>query len=292
MNPIYEIDRDTTGILLDEAKRLNGEIPFRAPALTLDEFTKNGRRYPKKVLETALAKITNGDGRTIWGSAGHKDEKFEVPDVSHKINKLWIDHKKNVLMCEGSILPTTRGRDLAILVQAGKIGLSVKGFGTVVELPEGKSEVGPDYRLAGIDFTLSPASSGTTVSKANLFESVDFEEITELAVKISEALKTGLLKVDKKIRSLVEIELKKQNIEAVELVDETIKEVEGHVRFVLNEAVRSKIVVMVEDKQELGMIINYDEQNKGDKRNKAIVQEARAAGSRLTREDILKPLVR
>jgi len=299
MNPIYEIDRNTTGISLDEAKRPNGEIPFRAPALTLDEFTKNGRRYPKKVIEAALAKITGGDGRTIWGSAGHV-AKFEVPDVSHRIDRLWIDNKTNLLMIEGVILPTSKGLDLATVLKAGKLGLSVKGFGTVKDLGEGKSEVESDYRLAGCDFTLSPASTGAMVSKANLYESVDFEEISEdgeqvdeeqeLCAKINEAVKAGLAKVDNKIRSLVEIELKGKQFAAVELVADEIKEIEAQVRFVLIEAERSKLVQMVEAKPELGILINYDNLTTNEKRNKAIVQEARAAGSTLSVEEILKPL--
>lgn len=296
MNTLFEIDRSASDVLLGEAKQSTGEIPFRAPCLALDEFTKNGRRYPRKVVEAALAKITNSDGRTMFGSLGHK-EKLEVPDVSHLIDRLWVDPKTNMLMCEGRILGTSKGTDLGIVLKAGKLGLSVKGLGTTKDLGEGKSEVTDDYRLVGVDFTLSPASPGAMASKANMYESAELPEISSelneeqaLCARIDEAVQAGLLKVEKKLRPLVEAELKKHEIEAVELVDDRIKEAETQVRFVLNEAVRSKIVTMFEDKPEIGTVVNLDEMTKNEKRNKAIIREARAAGSTLTDEEILAPL--
>lgn len=292
---IYEIDRSAISVVLEE-KQKDGTIIFRAPALGLDDFTKNGRRYPKKIIEGALKKITQSDGRTMYGSLGHK-EKLEIPDVAHINDRLWIDEKTNLLMVQGRILPNEQGNNLhAILKAGGKVGLSVKGTGTVKELGEGKSEVSDDYRLLGVDFTLNPASAVATVNKSNLFESLEFEEISselneeqELCAKIQEAVKVGLTKIDKKIRPLVEIELKKKQISAVELVDEAITEAMTQVRFVLNEAVRSKIIVMVEDKSEIGNVVDLDKVSVDERRNKAIIQEARAAGSRLTDEQILRP---
>lgn len=177
---LYEIERTTLDMVLDEAsKKVDGEIAFRAPAMLLDQFTKNRRRYSTAVMEKALARITDGQGRTMFGSAGHVD-KFEIPDISHRIDRLWIDKKIGALMVEGVILPTTRGKDLAIAVKAGKLGLSLKGTGTLKAVEEGKGEdVQDDYKLNGIDFTLSPSCDIAMVSKANLYESVDFEDLTD-----------------------------------------------------------------------------------------------------------------
>ncbi|MCG7853401.1 MAG: hypothetical protein MIO92_12845 [Methanosarcinaceae archaeon] len=288
---IFEVDRNLSVPIL-EAKQADGTVAFKAPALSLIEFTKNGRRYPKKVVEAALGRITQADGKTMYGTLGHK-EKPEILDVSHLIDRLWIDEKSENLMVQGRILPNEKGKDLLAIVNAGgKVGLSVKGSGSVKSLGEGKSEVSDDYRLIGVDFTLSPASSVATVNKGNLFESLDFEEISsheELKAKINEAVKAGLKKVDSKIRPLVEIELKKQELEAVELVEETIKDIVEKIRFILVEAERSKIVMMVEDKPELGHVKSADIITAEEKRAKAIVQEARAAGSNLSEEEILRP---
>jgi hypothetical protein len=296
---INEIDRTSLSVVLEE-KQKDGTIVFRAPALGLDDFTKNGRKYPRKVVEAALAKIAQVDGRTMYGSLGHK-EKMEIPDVAVINDRLWIDDKANLLMVEGRILPNQKGNDLsAILKAGGKLGLSVKGAGSVKSVGEGRTEVTDDYRLLGIDFTMSPASPVATVNKSNLFESLEFEEIPsdgktigeqqEFIAKINETVQAGLTKVEKKIRPLVEAELKKTQIEAVELVDEAIRVAETKVRFVLNEAVRSKIVVMVEDKPELGHVKNLDDLSKDEKRNRAIVKEARLAGSKLSEEELLTPL--
>jgi hypothetical protein len=293
---IYEIDRSAISVVLEE-KQKDGTIIFKAPALGLDDFTKNGRRYPRKFVEAALAKITTSDGRTMYGSTGHK-EKLEIPDVAHINDRLWIDEKTNLLMVQGRILPNEHGNNLAAILKAGgKIGLSVKGTGTVKDLGEGKTEVTEDYRLLGVDFTLNPASPVATVDKSNLFESLDFQEIPsaineeqELCAKINEAVQAALAKVDKKIRPLVEIELKGKQIAAVELVADRIKEAVTQVRFVLNEAVRSKIVVIVEDRPEIGNVVDLDKATVDEKRNKAIINEARAAGSKLTDEQILSPV--
>lgn len=296
MNTIYEIDRTSLSVVLEE-KQKDGTIIFRAPALGLDDFTKNGRRYPKKVIEAALGKITQADGKTMYGSLGHK-ERLEIPDVAHINDRVWIDHKTNLLMVEGRILPNEHGNNLAAILKAGgKIGLSVKGTGTVKDLGEGKSEITDDYRLLGVDFTLNPASSVAKFDKSNLFESLEFEEISgeldeeqELCAKIDEAVQVGLTKIDRKIRNLVEIELKGKQIEAVELVEDAIKEAEKRVRFVLIEAERSKLVQMIEARPEIGIVKNPDEMTQAEKRSKAIIQEARAAGSTLTDEQILAPL--
>jgi len=281
-------------MVLDEAaKKADGEIPFRARAIALDQFTGNKRRYPTAVMEKALAKITDAGGKTMWGSAGHI-ENFEVPEVSHRIDKLWIDKKAGMLMCEGAILPTTRGRDLAILVKAGKLGLSLKGTGSLKTVEEGKGEeVQDDYKLMGIDFTLNPSCNVAMVSKDNLYESVDFEEIvkTELTTKIEEAVKVGLAKIDKKIRSLVEVELKGHDIEAVELVEDAITEAETKVRFVINEATRNKIVEMVEIKNELGIVAASDtEPPVNESLVNQIFKENKIAGTPKTRTEIIASL--
>lgn len=157
-----------------------GEVKFRAPALMIDEFTSNKRRYPAKAVEAALKRITDGDGRTLWGAAGHPEGKFEAPDVSHIVDRLYVDGEKKKLMAEGRILPTTRGQDLLVVIKAGgKLGLSVRGTGTTKDLGEGKSEVNDDLRLAGVDFVLNPASPGAFASRASLYESADFGEISE-----------------------------------------------------------------------------------------------------------------
>jgi hypothetical protein len=252
LKEFYTIDLRT--VLNEAAKNASGEIRFVAPAMELGKFTENGRRYSAAVMEKALARITDSkSGKTMWGSAGHLN-RFEVPEVSHRIDKLWIDKTNNLLMCEGSILPTTRGKDLAIVVRAGKLGLSLKGMGSVKTVEEGKGEdVQDDYKLYGIDFTLNPACVAATVSGENLFESVDFEDFSaddgkliaekaELITKINEAVKTRLTKVDSKIRNLVEIELKDKQIAAVELVEDAVTEAVTKIKFVINEAIRQKIV--------------------------------------------------
>jgi len=296
---LYEIDRTTLDMVL-EAKKDGGAVHFRAPAMALDQFTGNKRRYPTAVMEKALARITDSQGRTMWGSAGHVD-KLEAPEVSHVVDKLYIDKKVGMLMAEGRILPTTRGKDLEILVRAGKLGLSLKGTGTVKPVEEDKTEVQDDYKLLGVDFVLNPSCDIAKVSKENLFESLGLEEISEdgkhidevqeLCAKIDEAVQAGLKKVDGKIRKLVEAELNKRQIEAVELVENAIKEVEAQVRFVLVEAERSKLIKMVETIGEVGIVAASDtEPPINEKLVNQIFKENKISGTPMTREEIVAGL--
>lgn len=298
---LYEIERSTLDMVLDEAKIDNGAVRFRAPAMALDTFTGNKRRYPTAVMEKALAKITDTQGRTMFGSAGHI-EKLEVPDVTHVIDKLWIDKKAGMLMCEGRILPTTRGKDLEIAVRAGKLGLSLKGLGSVKTVEEDKTEVQDDYKLVGIDFVLNPSCDAARVSKENLFESLDLAEISsddsahinevqQLCAKINEVIQAGLGKVDKKIRKLVETELEDKQIEAVELVESAIEEAEKKIRFVLVEAERSKLIKMVEDRPEFGIVPNDDNAPPiNESLVNQIFRENKIAGTPKTREEIVASL--
>jgi len=283
-----------------EAKRENGAIHFRAPVAALDKFNGNKRRYPTAVMEKALARIANSQG-TMFGSAGHVD-RLEAPEVSHIVDKLWIDKLAGTLMAEGRILPTTRGKDLEIAVRAGKLGLSLKGTGTTLTVEEDKTEVQDDYKLLGVDFVLNPSFDIARVSKKNLFESLEFEEITsedaahinevqELCAKINEAVDAGLKKVDGKIRKLVEAELGKRQIPSVELVENVIKEVEAQVRFVLVEAERSKLIKMVETVGELGIASASDtEPPVNESLVNQIFKENKISGTPKTRQEIIASL--
>jgi hypothetical protein len=130
-----------------------------------DRINLNRRRYSRKVLENAIAaiapKITGGE---VWGSSFHPEDGIgEVDDISH----IW----KEVSMrpdgaCVGvvEVLPTTRGKNVQKILRKGKIGMSSRGKGTlvqrteVVEGREEKFEDVADFRLYSPgDFTLAPS---------------------------------------------------------------------------------------------------------------------------------------
>jgi len=292
---IYEYEMTPDLIVEAKGKTVFPEsVHFRARALKLDVPTANGRVYKKGLIEREIKRLMDSP-TSIFGASRHPEKgTAEIPDISHLISKLEVG-PDGYLWAEGEILDTQKGRDLkAIIAANGRVGLSLRGSGKVDEKTGLVDE--ESYRLHSIDAVLRPASEGAHLSKDNVFESVQFEPASdidaeqELCARINEAIQAGLTKVEKKLRPLVEAELNKREIAAVELVDDAIKETEAHVRFVLVEAERAKIVTMVTDQPELGHVKNLDEQSKDEKRNKAIIREARAAGSTLTDEEILAPL--
>jgi hypothetical protein len=132
---------------------------FTAKFIEADRPTKNGRVYPLSVLRKA---IENFSEKLATSNASFKSHSSsEIKDVSHLIEKIWLDGKTGFI--EGRIVPTQVGRDtLAILEAGGKIGVSMRGQGTISKRDD-KEIVNDDYELQGIDLALSPAQDGALI---------------------------------------------------------------------------------------------------------------------------------
>ncbi len=134
------------------------------------KINKNRRLYPtallKREVEKVEAKIKSGE--TVWGAQMHPRKGIEeTGDISHKWNSVSIDEKTGICTGQLTVLPTSSGRDIQVLLQAGRLGISSRGNGTVVKKSkkvEGKEEeyleVQPDYSLQTPgDFVPSPSVS-------------------------------------------------------------------------------------------------------------------------------------
>jgi len=147
----------------------NKELDIRARWQMADQININNRRYRKEILEREIKKINEkiAKGESIWGMAYHPSDEFGRPsDISHKWTKVWM-------LADGSclgdltLLNTVNGKDMQVLVKAGRIGISSRGRGTVTEKEEiigGKmkkfSDVNSDFSLISPgDFVVSPSVS-------------------------------------------------------------------------------------------------------------------------------------
>lgn len=121
---------------------------------------RNGRIYPRELWE----KVVNSDyvkemiaSKTLFGEADHPAERTELSlqNVSHSINKLWIDDAKQQVWAEMHILPTPLGEMISNLIDYGsKIGVSSRGAGSV--RPDGT--VNPDdYQFFTFDLVARPS---------------------------------------------------------------------------------------------------------------------------------------
>ncbi|MBP7706052.1 MAG: hypothetical protein KA243_02275 [Candidatus Aminicenantes bacterium] len=298
MKFIDEIET-TPDFVLNEAKAKTGTVHFRARALKLDVPTSNGRVYKKALIEREIGRLMKSP-TSVFGAAYHPEKAAEVPDVSHLITGLEVG-RDGYLWAEGEILDTTKGRDLkAIIGAGGKVGLSLRGTGKVNE----KGEIDEaTYKLHSIDAVLRPASEGASLSAENVFESVELDqpgdpgaevdEEQELCAAIHEKLEAELAKTGR-LRQLIEKQLAGVRIEAVELVEERVEEAKKAVQFVLNEAVRSRIVESIDDAEPggIGITPNPGDEDKRARIGKRLVQEARLAGSTLPQEKILEAVAK
>jgi hypothetical protein len=134
-----------------------------------DRENLNKRTYPLPILSHAIEEAQQriNKGASLYGSTDHQ-VKMGLDDVSHRLLKL--EMKAKGAWAEAAVLPTTKGKNLAVLIRAGgSVGVSARGLGTVE-----KGVVQAGYALLGVDCVLDP-SFNASISAANIFESASFD---------------------------------------------------------------------------------------------------------------------
>lgn len=159
----------------------SGDEPrrFRAIGITADVINENRRRYPRAILAGALAELNNslgqsaGQGRLIvnggvTGEAEHPSFKSGRPHILETIVK-WeaaaLDAAGQVIL-EGVILPTSKGRDVQILVENGvRVGISQRGYGKSKTLEENGRSIDEVTQLTitGWDLVAEPADPNAQI---------------------------------------------------------------------------------------------------------------------------------
>ncbi|MFA6315678.1 MAG: hypothetical protein WC648_04925, partial [Candidatus Paceibacterota bacterium] len=136
-----------------------------------NEENKNKRKYPEKVMKTALEAIQEKvKNRELTGALDHPaNTNILLSQSSHLITKLWVD--KNEVLWEAEILPTPSGEILKNLIDANvTVGISSRGEGSLIPNEDGSSMVGEDFRLVTYDIVADPSTRG---AYATLSESVE-----------------------------------------------------------------------------------------------------------------------
>ena len=126
---------------ITEVKKLNGVIEFVTVLQEADAKNRNGRIYPKVVIDAALkSPLINEKLRTksLVGEAGHpfsqdisRQTNVDLRNAAFRINEMWW--KDNLLMGRCETLNTALGRDMAGLIEQGFVpSFSMRGQGNVV----------------------------------------------------------------------------------------------------------------------------------------------------------------
>jgi hypothetical protein len=124
-----------------------------------EQKNRNGRVYPKPVLEAAVTKYVNeqvNKGRAV-GELNHPEgPTINLDKVSHRITELRWDG--NNVVGKALVLDTPMGKIVKGLMEGGvQLGVSSRGMGSL-EQKNGTSVVRPDFILATVDIVQDPSA--------------------------------------------------------------------------------------------------------------------------------------
>ena len=168
---------------------------------------RNGRIYPKAILEKAVAKYSAeqvSKGRAV-GELNHPEgPTVNLDKVSHRITELKWDG--NNVMGKALILNTPMGQIVKGLMEGGvQLGVSSRGMGSLVQR-NGVNIVGNDFILATVDIVQDPSAPEAFVN--GIMEGVDWiwdngilkaQEIEQFETEIKEAKSADMSSVQIKV---------------------------------------------------------------------------------------------
>ena len=149
--------------LITESRKDSSELKskIRGIMLQADIKNKNGRMYPKMIMESAVSTYNREKimANRAWGQLEHcQDPQIHLDRVSHLITKLEMRGSDG--WGEGELLDDTpMGRIAIALTKRGVIGTSTRGVGTMN--PDGT--VNEDYAIAAIDLVADPSAPKSLV---------------------------------------------------------------------------------------------------------------------------------
>lgn len=145
----------------------------------------NRRIYPKRLLERELSRLnTYISERRMIGELDHPpgEVKPRLREASHIIT--FLEMRGNDVYGKLEILPTTRGRDLLALHEAGvRIGVSSRATGGSRPLPNGLREVDDTFCLNTFDVVNEPSVQGAYVAES-LLKNSDHNTLNILKKKL------------------------------------------------------------------------------------------------------------
>lgn len=124
-----------------------------------EKGNRNGRLYPKNVMESAVNKYINefvSKNRAV-GTLGHEDTpKVSENKISHLITDLRMEG--NDVYGKAKVLETAAGKELQALIEGGvSFGCSSRALGSLKEGQNGIKIVQDDFVISTVDAVLQPS---------------------------------------------------------------------------------------------------------------------------------------
>ena len=183
-------------------KKENGEKKYVIEGVfaQADKKNRNGRVYPKPILENAVNKYVKEQVKThrAVGELNHPEgPTVNLDKVSHLITDLKFEGSN--VVGKAQVLPTPMGKIVEGLLEGGvQLGVSTRGMGSLVQ-KNGAMEVGKDFILSTVDIVQDPSAPEAFVN--GVMEGVDWvwnngilspQVIEEMETEIRRAPRTDL----------------------------------------------------------------------------------------------------
>jgi hypothetical protein len=196
------VDHDIN--LIKEAKE-NGEKNYVIEGIFAQAESKNrnGRIYPKAIMEAAVEKFVNTQVKTkrAVGELNHPEgPTVNLDKVSHLITEL--NWNGNNVMGKALILDTPNGKIVKGLLDGGvRLGVSTRGMGSL-ENRNGVNYVKDDFMLATVDIVQDPSAPEAFVN--GIMEGVEWvwnngiikpQDIERIETEIKKAPRSDLHEV-------------------------------------------------------------------------------------------------
>lgn len=178
-----------------EEKDGKKQLVIEGVFMQADQKNRNGRIYPKQVLENAVNKYTAeqvSKGRAV-GELNHPEgPTINLDKVSHKITEL--NWQGNNVVGKATVLNTPMGQIVQGLMEGGvQLAVSSRGMGSL-EPRNGTNYVKGDFMLNAIDVVQDPSAPQAFVN--GVMEGVEWilengtfkvQEIEKLETEIKES---------------------------------------------------------------------------------------------------------
>lgn len=152
---------DISPSIVSEAKsNNNNDIYISGKLQAADEKNRNGRKYPRSILEREKDKFEKKiEAKTNGGELDHPDSSVvNLKNISHKITELWW--QGNDLMGKVKIINTPAGKIAQELIADDiKLGISSRGLGSTKNI-DGIEEVQENFELLTWDLVSNPSTYG------------------------------------------------------------------------------------------------------------------------------------
>lgn len=182
----YRADDSGVYPMIEAKINADGPMMIEGVFMQADIVNRNGRKYPKKVMEKAVDKYITEQvvTRQALGELNHPSRSNVDPaEAAIRITELWWEGAN--VMGKAIVLDTTKGKEVQALIRGGWVpGVSSRGLGSVKQIG-GINEV-QDFRLTvGVDVVWGPSAPNAYV-RAVTESTQQPAEIANVSTRINE----------------------------------------------------------------------------------------------------------